>query len=289
MARAGTHLLIIDAQNDFCDLPEAACPVRDGQRLLPALPVAGAHDDMLRLAGFIDTQAARLDAICLTLDSHHHFDIGHPAFWCDASGMAPPPFTPIHAADVRAGHWLPRAAHARERVLAYLGTLEATGRYTHRVWPAHCELGSWGHGVHGAVFAACQRWEALRLRATQHVLKGLNPWTEHYSAVMAEVPDPADPATARNEALLDFVAGAARVVIAGEAGSHCVRATVEHLVAFSPRDVRARFVLLEDCMSPVAGFEPAQAEFLAAMREAGVAVMRAAAAAALPDAEQASA
>ena len=35
------QLLIIDPQNDFCDLPPAHCPVDPGtgQRLAPALPV----------------------------------------------------------------------------------------------------------------------------------------------------------------------------------------------------------------------------------------------------------
>ena len=43
MARQGTLLLIIDPQNDFCDLPEGFRPpdplAGDGARLAPALPV----------------------------------------------------------------------------------------------------------------------------------------------------------------------------------------------------------------------------------------------------------
>ena len=44
-----TQLLIIDPQNDFCDLPPALCPPGEA----PALPVAGAHADLQRLAAFI--------------------------------------------------------------------------------------------------------------------------------------------------------------------------------------------------------------------------------------------
>ena len=46
MAR-NIQLLVIDPQNDFCDLPAAWQPtdVRSGQRTAPALPVAGPADD----------------------------------------------------------------------------------------------------------------------------------------------------------------------------------------------------------------------------------------------------
>ena len=61
-----------------------------------------------------------------------------------------------------------------------------------------------------------------------------------------------------------------RVLIAGEAGSHCVRATVEHLAAHLPSARMNKLVLLTDCISPVAGFEAQQAEFLAAMQARGL-------------------
>ena len=50
MPRQNLHLLIIDPQNDFCDLPAEYCPEIAGRRCAPALPVGGAHADMLRLA-----------------------------------------------------------------------------------------------------------------------------------------------------------------------------------------------------------------------------------------------
>ncbi|MEN3111690.1 cysteine hydrolase [Uliginosibacterium paludis] len=280
MPQGGQHLLIIDPQNDFCDLPEEACALIDGQRSVPALPVPGAHADMLRLAELIDRAGAAIDAISITLDSHHHFDIGHPAFWQDAGGEAVSAFTPVQAADVRAGRILPRRAERRERVLAYLDALEAAGRYTHMIWPQHCEIGSWGHGIHAALLASCQRWEASRLEAVNTIFKGSNPWTEHYSAVMAEVPDPADPASGLNQALIDQLLAATRVFIAGEAGSHCVKASTEHIVAAFAPAARGRIVLLTDCMSPVSGFEAAQRDFLAAMQAQGVGLLDASQAAA---------
>ena len=158
-------------------------------------------------------------------------------------------------------------------MLAYLDALEAQGRYTLMVWPVHCEIGSWGHGLHADVLAACGAWQASRQRAVQHVFKGMNPWTEHYSALQAEVPDPADPATALDTRLLQRLGEADLLLIGGEASSHCVRATTEHIVQHLPRLqpgwTAERIVLLTDCMSPVAGFEAQHGAFLEAMRTQG--------------------
>ena len=270
-----TQLLIIDAQNDFCDLPPSLCPVdpATGQPLAPTLPVAGAHADLQRLAGFIQRQQAQIGAITLTLDAHHHIDIAHPPFWRTGAGGAVAPFTPITAAQVRAGDFKPADPKALPRVLAYLDTLEANQRYSLMVWPVHCQIGSWGQGLHADVLAACNAWERAHLQPVQAITKGSNPWTEHYSALQAEVPDVADPATALNTALLRRLDSAQTLLIAGQASSHCVRATVEHLVAHLPSGRPQRLVLLTDCMSPVAGFAPQASAFLQAMQAQGVRLM----------------
>ena len=138
------------------------------------------------------------------------------------------------------------------------------------VWPVHCEVGRFGHGVHAAVSDALAQWQLDRGVAISNVFKGLNPMTEHYSAFMAEVPDPADPSTSLNTRLLAQLDAADTLIVAGEAGSHCVRASVEHLVQHLPSGRPERIVLLTDCMSPVAGFEAQQADFLSAMAQRGV-------------------
>ena len=262
-----THLLIIDPQNDFCDLPPALCPPGEA----PALPVAGAHADLQRVAAFIDAAAPRIDAITVTLDSHLRLDIAHPGFWQTGDGGAVAPFTPISAAQLRAGAFRPRDASALPRAQAYVDELERRGRYTLMVWPVHCEIGSWGQAVHADVRAAYNRWEEARQRSVQRVTKGSNPWTEHYSAVMAEVPDAADAGTQLNRQLITSLAGAQRLLVAGEASSHCVRATVEHLVQHLGGEL-SRVWLLRDGMSPVAGFEAQAQAFLADMQARGLRV-----------------
>lgn len=266
---ASVQLLVIDPQNDFCDLPEDWCPAHaPAGRLRPSLPVAGAHADMQRLARWLEREGERLDAVTVTLDSHQRHDIAHPAFWRTGSGADVAPFTAIRASQVRGGEFLPRHEEALARTLDYLDALEAQSRYTLMVWPVHCEVGSWGHGVHADLLAACGRWQQRRQRAVHHVFKGLNPWTEHYSALQAEVPDPADPATQLNTALLAQLDRAELLIVAGEASSHCVRSTVEHLVEYLPEP--RRIVLMHDAMSPVPGFEPAHHDFLAAMQARGL-------------------
>lgn len=272
MAQRDFHLLIIDPQNDFCDLPVAYCPTDPllATPVRPALPVPGAHADMLRLAALIARAGQGLRGITLTLDSHLHLDIGHPGFWQRASGQAVAPFTPVRTEDVRRGAILPRLASARPRVEAYLAALEAGGRYTHMVWPVHCEIGTWGHNLHVDLLRACHAWETDHTTTVSRLLKGLNPWTEHYSAVLAEVPDATDPATQLNTALLDSLRAAERIYLAGEAGSHCVKATTEHIVAHLGAEHLHKLVLIADCMSPVAGFETQQTQFLDTMRAHGL-------------------
>ncbi|MDR1229054.1 MAG: isochorismatase family protein [Azoarcus sp.] len=263
MTRKTVHLLIIDPQNDFCDLPDAG---RDGEA--PALPVPGAHADMLRLAALIERAGEDIGNITITLDSHLRLDIAHPGFWQQGDGSPVSPFTPIRAADVKAEKFLPRAANALPHAIAYLNALEARGRHTHMVWPVHCELGAWGHNVHAAVHRACNRWEDATGTNAEKILKGLDPRTEHYSAIRAEVPNPDSPGTLVNDALLDRLAEAGEILIAGIAGSHCVKASVEDIVEYRPETAK-RIALLVDCMSPVTGFAEQQTAFIENMRSRG--------------------
>jgi nicotinamidase-related amidase len=73
-----------------------------------------------------------------------------------------------------------------------------------------------------------------------------------------------------NTAFLAELDRATTLFIAGEASSHCVRATTEHIVAHLPGGRPERVVLLTDCMSPVGGFEAQHDAFLADMRARGV-------------------
>lgn len=272
------HMLVIDPQNDFCDLPTTywAPDPGAGPKALnqPGLPVQGAHADMQRLAAFIRAQASNIDAITVTLDSHQGVSIERPAMWMHADGKALEPFTPIQAIDVQQGRYVVRNPEYAQRVLAYLQALEAQGRFTHMVWPPHCEIGTWGHQVHSDVLHAYRYWEQVSMQPVTKIIKGSNPFTEHYSAIVAEVPDNSDPASQLNQALLDSLDEADQVIVGGEAASHCVRCTLEHILQYGRHGDLSRYVLLEDCVSVIKGFEQAYQEFLAFAQRNGLRVSR---------------
>ncbi len=257
-----THLLIIDPQNDFCDIAGAA------------LPVAGANADMQRLAAFVDAHAARLDDIHVTLDSHNPVDIAHASWWVDSLGNPPVPFTVISQDDVIAGKWRARHPDAQARSAAYVRQLSQAGRYALLIWPEHCLIGSWGHNIQVDLMGALNRWARSRMEIVDYVTKGSNPFTEHYSAVQAEVPDAADPSTLVNTRFIDTLARADQILIAGEALSHCVANTVRDIAANFGDDNVRKLVLLGDCSSSVAGFESLGADFVTEMTARGMRVMK---------------
>lgn len=267
-----TLLLVIDPQRDFV--------APDG-----ALAVRGADADMDRVAGLLDRAGDGIDAVWVSLDAHHLLDIAHPGWWRDAHGDPPKPFTVITADDVVAHRFSAADPATAERSLAYLRALGASGRYPHVVWPEHCLIGDPGADVWPALSAAIHRWERRRGRNAAYVVKGTNPFTEHFSAVRAEVPDPDDVASERAAAgLVAAVAEVARaggtVLVAGEARSHCVANTVRDLWAAvgGGRGFAERVVLLTDAMSDVRGFEGFGEAFA---REAAASGMRTATTSAL--------
>lgn len=252
------HLMIIDGQNDFCD-PNGS------------LYVTGADEDTKRLALMIERLLPKLDDIHCTLDSHRKVDISHPMWWRDENGKSPSPFTLITPQDVESGKWQTRQFSAGKRTLQYLSMLATTGRYPHVIWPEHCLIGDQGHNLHPALSAAIHEWEQRRYAMADFVTKGSNPWTEHFSAVRAEVPDPNDPSTQLNTQLVGILESADIVAWSGQALSHCLANTFRDTVAaFSSPDVVKKMVLLTDATSNVQGFEKLGDDFIRDMRALGM-------------------
>ena len=251
------HLVVIDPQNDFCR--------PDG-----ALSVPGADRDMDRLAVLVHRMRDKLADIHVTLDSHRKVDISHPVWFRDRDGRHPGPFTRITAADVRHGVWTPTLPSTHARTVAYLDALAATGRYPHTVWPEHCLIGGAGHNVVPDLFDAFSEWSE-RFALVDFITKGSNPFTEHFSALQAEVPDPSDPGTQLNSGLLTTLEEADVILLAGEAGSHCLANTVRDIAAaFSDPTYVRKMILLTDATSPVPGFEAYQDAFIRDMTRLGM-------------------
>lgn len=261
------HLVIIDPQQDFC-------------HARGSLYVPGAEHDMDRLATMVARLGDRLSSIHISLDSHQRVDISHPLWWRGRQGERPDPFTTITAADVREGQWSTTEPSYRGRTLAYLEALEQGGRYPHVVWPEHCLIGDEGHNIAPVLRDAVHEWEGRFARA-RLMMKGTNPFTEHFSCVRAEVPDPQDPTTQLNSGLLTELESADVIVLAGEALSHCLMSSIEDIAdGFSdPAHVR-KMVLLRDASSAIPDppgttlFSDKVSAFLARMGDRGMTIAR---------------
>ncbi len=253
------HLVVIDPQNDFCN--------KSG-----ALFVPGADEDMERLARLVDRLRDKLTDVHITLDSHRKVDISHPMWWRSNKGKAPDPFTQITADDLSSGRWTTAQPGAFDRSLSYLRALEASGRYPHVVWPYHCLIGDEGHNVAPVLAQAVHRWED-RFAMADVITKGSNPWTEHFSGVQAEVPDPEDPSTQVNVGLIRTLEEADVVLMAGEALSHCLANTVRDIATqFSDPKYVSKIHLLRDATGCVPGFDQYGDDFIRELTAKGMRV-----------------
>lgn len=230
-------LLIIDMQNDFC-LPNGALYVR------------GAEDDTDRLGKFISEQSDNISHIVMTQDNHYVTDISHPGFWEDSNGNSPAPYTKISLEEVLSGTWKPR--YEAGKAVDYIGKLEQQGEFPHTIWPEHCIIGSAGAAITGKIMDPVTDW-SRKGRYYDLVVKGTNPLTEHFGALMANVPDPASPETQLNKLLVDKLRTFDTILLAGEAKSHCVATTLKQMLNIN--GIAGKLVILEDCMSDVPGFE----------------------------------
>lgn len=256
------EFLIIDPQNDFCH--------KDG-----SLSVPRADGDLVRLATIIKRLSKKITNIHVTLDSHHYFDISHPVFWTNSAGEHPIPIeTTITKDDMENGTWRTTVpvyqnrktmeSHGLDRDGAkeYLEALETRNRYSHCIWPPHCLIGSPGYDVFPVLYEVISNWEReVEGRMVDFVTKGSNFMTEHFSGVMAEVPDPQDPSTQLNTRLIETLQNADIIALSGQALSHCVANTVRDIANNFGEENIKKFVLIKDTTSPVPGFEKVAEDF----------------------------
>jgi nicotinamidase-related amidase len=257
------HLLMIDCQNDFCIANGPG-----GEK--GALVVGGAADDMVRLSTFITKNKKRIGEVSATLDSHQNVHIAHPIFWVNSKGEHPNPFTVITADDVKNGTWKAFYPPFQKRAQAYVDALAVNKRYILVIWPPHCLIGSWGHSLVPSISNALNDWEISNFNRVSYVTKGSNYFTEHYSALMADVIDDKDPSTKLNTELVDVLTQADEVLLSGEALSHCLANSVNDIAAQFGDDNIKKLTLLTDTSSNVTGFEKLGQDFIINMEKRGM-------------------
>lgn len=234
--RNNDALLVIDAQNDFMDIPGAA------------LPVPGAVKDTERLATFIERYNP--STLFASQDSHYTLDIAHVAWFNDATGKPVKPFTQIGSDDIKNGKYTPRIDPRRTE--AYVEALEVQGEFPHFIWPDHCLIGTPGHAFHPVFFDAIQKWMTKNKRWANFIVKGTNPHTEHFGIFRANIPVPEDVNTQVDIAIFQVLESHDTIYLGGQARSHCVANSLKQMLNIAPQ-LAKKIVVLEDCMSDVTG------------------------------------
>jgi nicotinamidase-related amidase len=253
----------IDCQVGFCT-PGAS------------LFVPGAVDDTRRTVDWLYANLERITQLVFSLDTHRLFQIFHPAFWLDASGAHPAPFTPVTAKEVRDGRFRPVDASKQAACLEYVERLENSGKYTLVVWPYHTLLGGTSHALVPALMEAAMFHALARGAETVFETKGMNAMTEMYSVLSPEVREVGGESVGGfNEALFGRLVSFDRVYVFGQAKSHCVLSTLrdlrEHIEKTDPKSM-GKIWILEDATSSVPGFDVDAA--YAELRDAGMHVVK---------------
>lgn len=234
-----TLLLAIDIQNDFMED-------------IGSLAVQGSKGDVERLTRWIYKNIEHLTQIICSLDSHSIAQIFHAGWWTDENGNQPPPFTIITYEDVAKGKWL-AVNGENARSLEYVKNLESKGQKQLCIWPYHCLEGTKGAKLESEFTKMIYYHSSARNSTPLLIPKGQNPFTEMYGIIKAEY----DKDNYINQPVLDAIKMFDEIYIAGEASSHCVLASTEQILEFLSNNgySTAHITILEDCMSPITGFE----------------------------------
>jgi len=250
-----TALMIIDGQLTFCH-PQFE------------LPVTGAMEDMSRLASFIYRNVDNISKIIPTMDTHTVQQIFHAIWLINDEGKHPTPGTIITEDDIKNGAWKVNPAVANvaggnytalmKHEGHYVSELAKGGRLSLMIWPYHAQLMGVGHAIVPILEEAIQFHGAAKSSQPDPEIKGGNPLTENYSVGRPEVltTDGGQAIDSMNSKLFAALATYDRVIIAGEAKSHCVAWTIADLKKYiidnhGDPELLKKIYLLTDCMSPV--------------------------------------
>jgi nicotinamidase-related amidase len=223
-------------------------------------------DDNTRLCQFIYRNLGDISHITATLDTHLAMQVFHAIFFVDKDGNHPAPYTDIHAAELEDGQWIFNPAlasqfgiapeYGQQMMIHYAEELKKSGKYALTIWPYHAMLGGIGHALVSSVGEALFFHSVARIAQTDIVTKGDTPFTENYSVIGPEVltGPMGEMLGIHDNRFIQKLQDYDRVIIAGQAKSHCVAWTVSDLLddimLVDPR-LAKKLYLLEDCTSPV--------------------------------------
>ena len=135
----------------------------------------------------------------------------------------------------------------------YCKGLEAAGKKVLVIWPYHCLQGTVGHALDNQFSNMVFFHEVARSSLPQTIVKGTDILSEMYGGFKPEF----STKNLVNLPFLNYLETFDKVIIAGEAKSHCVLESIKQILEhYQTRlDVTKKIYILEDCMSTIPGFE----------------------------------
>lgn len=227
----------IDIQQDFMD---------NG-----ALGVPGAEQDVLRITRFIYDNMDKISNIAVSLDTHTPHQIFHPCWWIDENGNHPAPYTVITLADLDAGKW--KAVINPQASREYVKHLEQDAKKALCIWTYHCLQGTSGAALENQFANMIYFHSVAKKAVVQRLVKGQDPLSEMYGIIKPEY----DTKGYINLDFLNKLESYDKILIAGEAKSHCVLESIHQILEYyeTRPEITKKVYILEDCMSPIPGYE----------------------------------
>ncbi|MED4072653.1 hypothetical protein [Priestia endophytica] len=227
----------IDYQYDFME---------DG-----ALPVLGSHRDVENVTRFIYENLEKITNISVSLDTHEPSQIFHECWWENEQGEHPQPLTIITAEDVLTNKWNP--LYERGKSLKYVQNLEKYGKKQLCIWNYHCIKGTEGASLEGQFANMIHYHSSVHKTPIEKIVKGENPLSEMYGIIKSEHAEKDD----TNYSFLNRLKEYDKIIIAGEAKSHCVLESIKQITHYYRNDdnLTSNIIVLQDCMSSIQGFE----------------------------------
>ena len=227
----------IDVQQDFMDHG--------------ALGVAGAQKDVERMTRFIYDNIEKISNIAVSMDTHTPHQIFHPCWWIDENGEHPAPYTVITLKDLDEGRW--RAVINPQASREYVKHLEQDAKKALCIWTYHCMQGTTGAALENQCANMIYFHSVARKAVVQRLVKGQDPMSEMYGIIRPEY----DTKGYMNLEFLNKLGRFDKVLIAGEAKSHCVLESIKQILEYyeTRPEVTEKVYVLEDCMSSISGYE----------------------------------
>jgi nicotinamidase-related amidase len=193
----------------------------------------------------------KISQVAISIDTHNPFQIFHPCWWVDKNGNNPPPFTAITLADLDAGKWQPVVNPIASR--EYVENLEKTGKKVLVVWTYHCLQGTSGCALENQFANMVYFHSVAKKSMVMRLVKGQDPLSEMYGIIKPEY----DTKNYINIDFLNKIEQFDKVIIGGEAKSHCVLESIKQILEYyqNKPEVTKKVYILEDCMSMIPGFE----------------------------------